>query len=296
LPRLPRKTAHSVADVISSTAWLLHPEGRKLTLSNVTAVFGNEMPSAEKQQLVRQSYGHFGRALADLYWSPRVTPENLGELIDLQELETLPRDGAKIFACFHYGSFEWIALALSLSGFPSTVVTQVFKNPLLNPIIERMRAVGGYQIVRREGAMLRLFRALRSGRNVVLAVDLTISPRLPSVPITCFGMHTCVTFAHGWLHKRTGAPIIPTHMQPLPDGRNRLVLHPPLMLASNASDREIAQACWDSFEPVVRQNPAPWLWMYKHWRYLPPNPQRPYPEYANESPHFHKLLARSAAG
>jgi len=31
----------------------------------------------------------------------------------------------------------------------------------------------------------------------------------------------------------------------------------------------------------VRKNAAPWLWMYKHWRYLPANPDRPYPFYAN---------------
>src|SRR5882724_3714932 len=32
--------------------------------------------------------------------------------------------------------------------------------------------------------------------------------------------------------------------------------------------QETAQACWNSFQPYVRKNPAPWLWMYEHWRYL----------------------------
>ena len=38
---------------------------------------------------------------------------------------------------------------------------------------------------------------------------------------------------------------------------------------ADASFQEMAQACWDQFEPFVRANPAPWLWMYKHWRYRP---------------------------
>jgi len=54
--------------------------------------------------------------------------------------------------------------------------------------------------------------------------------------------------------------------------------------------QQIAQACWDSFEPYVRKNPAPWLWMYKHWRYRPSDAQRPYPFYANVEPRFDKLL------
>jgi lauroyl/myristoyl acyltransferase len=107
-------------------------------------------------------------------------------------------------------------------------------------------------------------------------------------------MQTCVTFAHAWLHKRAGAPIIPTHCEPLPDGRYRLVLHPALEIAADATHQDIAQACWDRFEPVVRRNPAPWLWMYKHWRYRPAGAIRAYPNYANESHHFRRLLARMA--
>jgi hypothetical protein len=34
--------------------------------------------------------------------------------------------------------------------------------------------------------------------------------------------------------------------------------------------------------------------MYKHWRYRPPNASVAYPGYANESPHFRKLLVRTA--
>jgi hypothetical protein len=60
-----------------------------------------------------------------------------------------------------------------------------------------------------------------------------------------------------------------------------------------STHQEIAQACWDSFEPVVRQNPAPWLWMYKHWRYKPLAAPRPYPFYSQESPFFEQIAGRA---
>jgi hypothetical protein len=31
----------------------------------------------------------------------------------------------------------------------------------------------------------------------------------------------------------------------------------------------------------ARKNAAPWLWMYKQWRYPPTNPDHPYSFYAN---------------
>ncbi len=265
-------------------------------MQNLDSAFGLGLSRARKLKLVRKSYQYFARAMADLFWSRRLTNQNLPQIIDTSDLDRLTGEGgegkAAIFACLHYGGFEWIALVLGLRGIKCTVVTQSFKNPLLNTTFNDLREVSGHQTIRREGAILRLYKALRAKRSVTLAVDLTVSAKLPSVPITCFGMQTSVTFAHAWLHKRTGAPIIPTHCEPLPDGRYRLVLHAPLEIAPDARHQEIAQACWDRFEPVIRRNPAPWLWMYKHWRYRPTDAGRDYPEYANESPHFRKLLAR----
>ena len=80
-----------------------------------------------------------------------------------------------------------------------------------------------------------------------------------------------------------------------PEGRYRLVFHPPIEFPTGSSLREMAQACWDQFEPVVRANPAPWLWMYKHWRYRPlaPGPAA-YPFYANPSLEFERRLEERA--
>jgi Kdo2-lipid IVA lauroyltransferase/acyltransferase len=67
-------------------------------------------------------------------------------------------------------------------------------------------------------------------------------------------------------------------------------------LAAGAPLNEIAQACWDQFEPYVREHPAPWMWMYKHWRYRPAaaDPAE-YPFYSNVSPAFEQRLAESEA-
>jgi hypothetical protein len=57
----------------------------------------------------------------------------------------------------------------------------------------------------------------------------------------------------------------------------------------------MAQACWDQFEQVVRKNPAPWLWMYKHWRYRPLAANlAAYPFYANLSQDFERRLDEAA--
>ena len=291
-PRLPRPIGRWLGNVIGLLVSQLDLEGRRVGFANLTCAFGEKLSPRQRRRLVRHSYQHFSRAAADLYWSPRLTSANLRDVFDLRDLDRLQNRRGNIFACLHYGGFEFIALALGMSGFECTAVTQKFKNPLLTGPINALRETGGYQTIRREGALLRLYKALQAGRNVIFAIDLRVSPRFPSVPIISFGMQTSVTLAHAWLQQRTQAPIIPTYCEPLPHGRYRLVLLPALMISPNETEQQIAQKCWDAFEPVVRQKPAPWLWMYKHWRYLPPGATRAYPDYAKQSSHFNRLLAR----
>jgi lauroyl/myristoyl acyltransferase len=124
-----------------------------------------------------------------------------------------------------------------------------------------------------------------------MLVDLTVPPSQSAVAINCFGLETSVTSAHAWLHERTGGPIVPAHTEPLPGGCYRLVFHPRIANTAGMTHQQIAQACWNSFEPYVRKNPAPWLWMYKYWRYRPANPDRLYPFYSNFYRPFENMVA-----
>ena len=295
-PLFPRKMVEAIGSSFGWLASFLDREGRRVALSNLEHVFGATLTIAERKKIVRQSYRHFARAMTDLFWSPRLNADNFSELIEFAGLEQWSaalEDGKPvIWGCHHFSNFEWMATSVGLSGRRSVIMAQEFKNPLLDATFIALREWGGHRVVTRQGSLLHLYRALRRGERVAIFADLTISAKIPSVVIDCFGMKRCVSFAQAWLHQRTGAPIINAHMEPLPDGRYRLVFHPPLNLRAGASAREIAQACWDQFEPVIRKNPAPWMWMYKHWRYRPASAEQDaYPFYSNVSPHFEQRLA-----
>ena len=294
-PLFPRRMVDAIGSSFGWFASLADREGRRVALSNLEHVFGPAFTPAERKKIVRQSYRHFARAMTDLFWSPRLNARNFSELIEFSGLEqwtaALEEGKPVIWGCHHFSNFEWMATSVGLSGRRSVIMAQEFKNPMLDATFIALREWGGHRVVTRQGSLLHLYRALRRGERVAIFADLTISAKIPSVVIDCFGMKRCVSFAQAWLHQRTGAPIINAHMEPLPDGRYRLVFHPPLNLPPGASAREIAQACWDQFEPVIRKNPAPWMWMYKHWRYRPEGADpNSYPFYANVSPHFEKRL------
>ena len=110
-----------------------------------------------------------------------------------------------------------------------------------------------------------------------------------------FGMKMCVPLLHAVLAQRANALLIPVETQPQPDGTCRILAHPAIEFPENASLAAIAQRCWDTFEPILRARPELWLWPYKHFRFRPQETAHPYPEYANASAKFEKLLRSTIA-
>ena len=268
-------------------------EGRRTALANLAAVYGESHSENERRAIAAQAYRHFARTMLDQLWSSRLSAENYQHYIKIEAEDPDAIDRARetgaIWVTPHYGNFEWASLIMGFRDYPFTVVAQDFKNPLLTDLFNANRKISGHQIIPQRGAMLRLLKNLKAGGHAAFLTDLTIKPGRSAAIIDCFGLKTCVTALHAGLQRKTQQPVIPGYCIPLPDGSYQLKLLAPLKLDDHASNQEIAQACWDVFEPYIRENPAPWLWMYKHWRYRPQENGEHYPAYATPSPNFDKL-------
>jgi len=299
IPLCSRKACYRLAQVAGGLLSFLDRRRYHVALSNLEVVFGNQLSGRERRKIARDAFQHFARTMIDLLWSPRLTQLNFLWYIELQNVEETMRDTGPersfIVACYHYGNFEWLSLAGGFLELKGTIISQEFKNSSLDPIFKKLREQSGHELVPRERGIMRLYKVLRRKGRTALLVDLTLPPSQGAVAIDCFGLKTCVTSAHAWLNERTGVPIIPAHCEPLPNGRYRLIFHPKISNTVGMTHQQIAQACWNSFEPYVRKNPAPWLWMYKHWRYLPANADRPYPFYASFYRPFEDLIQRDKA-
>lgn len=295
VPLLPRSLCLFLARSLGTMASLLDRQGRKVALNNLEVAFCDQLGAHRRHRIMRASFQDFARTMIDLLWSPRLTRQNFRRYVELENFEETQRNTGPersiIIACYHYSNFEWLSLVCGFLGLPGTIIAQEFKNSRLDPIFRSLREQSGHELIPRERGIVRLYKVLRRKGRTALLVDLTVPPRQGAVAIECFGLKTSVTSAHAWLHQQTGAPIIPAHCEPLSGGRYRLVFHPKLENTANMTHQQIAQACWDSFEPYVRKHPAPWLWMYKHWRYKPKQPDRPYPFYAQSWSAFEKILA-----
>ena len=300
VPLLSHKSCLRLANALGWLMSIFDRHGRAVALSNLEVALGDRLSISQRKRIVRQSFQHFARTMLDLLWSPRLNRENFSRYIEFENFEEIAHatgpERSVLVACYHYSNFEWFSLASGYSGLAGTIISQEFKNSLLDPIFKKIREQSGHELIPRERGIIRLYKALRRKGRTALLVDLTVPPDLGAVAIECFGLKTSVTSAHAWLHKQTGVPIIPVHCEPRAGGRYRVVFHRKIDTTEGMTNQQIAQACWNSFAPYVEKNPAPWLWMYKHWRYRPANADRPYPFYSKVNDAFDKILREESSG
>ncbi|MEM9481966.1 MAG: lysophospholipid acyltransferase family protein [Verrucomicrobiota bacterium] len=300
VPKVPRSLLLRLADMLAGIAWCLDRRSRAVAMENLSAVFGGEDGWDEKRigRTAKDSFRYFARAMIDLFWSPRLDQEKAAALIRYDEKEFAPfdetvKDGA-ILLTPHYGNFEWIAYGMGFRGHQFCIIAQDFKNGRLTEIFSQLRSGSGHEVIRQEGAMLKLMRQLKKGGLAAFLPDLTVKPSQAATVIECFGLKASVTLLHAVLAQRTRKPMYGGVAVPQPDGTYLMRGISDFGIEEDDSLQVIAQKCWDKFEPIIRENPAPWLWMYKHWRYRPRGDEgEKYPTYANYSKAFDRLCEES---
>jgi lauroyl/myristoyl acyltransferase len=201
VPLLSRKACYRLALLLGSLGAMLDRRGRRVALSNLRVAFGDEISSPRRVQIVRESYQHFARTMLDFFWSPRLTSQNFSRYVEFENRERWDEENTRpgkpvVVGCYHYSNFEWLSIVSAFAGLEGVIIAQQFKNPLLDPIFLKLRQRSGHRVAPRKGAVMHLYRALRRGERFALLVDLTISAKLPTVAIKCFGLERCVTFAH----------------------------------------------------------------------------------------------------
>jgi lauroyl/myristoyl acyltransferase len=293
LPMLPRFGAMGLAKFLGKIWFMLDAKSRAVALANLKLAFPTEKSDDERREIALKSFQRIAQTTIDVFWSKRLNASNYNRWIQMEGFDKAREIASVkggIFVCIHYGSFEWLALGPGFYGMHGGVLAQSFKNPLLEPLYNSMRAAAGQRMITRAGGMLPIMRILKQGGFVGMLVDLTLPTKFPSRITSIFGALTNVTCIQAILHKRTGAPIIPIEARPNDDGTCRIIAHPPLNVNPEMSEAEIVRMTWDFFEPQIRARPDLWLWAYKHWRYRNPTDPESAPFYANRSSLFDKKM------
>lgn len=301
LPKLPRRTIMLLARAAGAAAYACDWRGRHTAHENLRVAFAREGITPEQiRRIALESYQTFARTFLELFWSVRLTRENYPEIMHFRfedpTVEELARKRGALLVTPHFGNFEVLSNCWGFRDFSFLVVAQEFKNPALTGIFARLRGMTGHRLIPQTGAMLRLIKNLSHQGSAAMLTDLNIKPGKMAAAVRYFGLLTSVTTLHTHIAKRLGLPIIVCIATPLGDEGYRVNVEAALEPEDFDSPISMARAVWELCERRIRETPEAWMWMYKHWRYLPtPELDSAYPVYANYWKLFQKLVEDTAA-
>ena len=270
LNTMPRRWALAISGWTGGLAYLAARGPRRLTLANLAMAYGDEISLKQIRQLGRNVFRELGRNVVDVARMPRVTAENVDDLVradGLAYLESAYGEGRGVVAVSaHLGNFELMGTYLALKGFDVTVVAAPLYDARLDALLVKNREVGGLNVVSRDKAATAIYRALKKGNVVGLLVDQ--DTRGAGITVPFFGWPARTPTGPAVLADRSGAPIVPMAIHRLPDDTHLVTVRPPIQPAGGTPEEveETTRAYTEELEWFIRRAPAQWVWLHDRWK------------------------------
>jgi KDO2-lipid IV(A) lauroyltransferase len=244
---------------------------RRIALANIARALPSKSLE-ERRATIRSVFAHFGSVLLELIKIGTLTNDEILAHLETEGEERVRQAYAKgrgvLLFTGHFGYWEVGAVALALRVQPVSVMARPLDNPYLHRMLERIRTRLGNSVIYRQGAIRKVLQELAGNRGVAILIDQHLHTP-DAVYVDFFSRPAATTNALAALALRTGAPVIPAFIMPLPHGRYRVVfehaVEPPTSDSPDAV-RQFTQRCTDVLEMYIRRHPDLWLWMHRRWR------------------------------
>jgi Kdo2-lipid IVA lauroyltransferase/acyltransferase len=270
---LPHAAARPLGSWFGRLAHLLDRRHRRVAAANLALAFPALAP-AERRLLAAACFRHFGAALCDLISADRFDPVELCRRFTYEGWEHLDRAerlGRGVFLLgAHHGYWEISGRPIGLYRGVIHTVARPADNPYLDRELSRLRQRLGYAVIHKRGAARRMLQVVRAGGRVGILPDQRVQER-EGILVSFFGHPALTTPVLARLSRRDGCPVVPVFAYPLPRGRYRLVVRPPILPGEvDGQDEEAAATALtrrylEIIEQEIRDHPQMWLWMHRRW-------------------------------
>ena len=260
---------------------LLLPRYRKIAHINLKQAFPN-LSEKERQVIIDDSYKSLARLIWDFARIPKLNMEWVEKHVEFPGPEILnklsrntPRKGC-IFATGHLGSFELLAYAAGLKGFPMSFVVRNFPNKILDQWWNGRRGVYGNRVINRKGAVQNTIDAIEDGQDVGILFDQNLT-RKHAIFAPFFGRLAATTKIIGIATLRTKVPVMVVCISYKGNDYYKIdcrecdcnEIYQNENISNEEKMRIITEKVSLIYESMVRENPEAWFWMHRRWKTTP---------------------------
>jgi Kdo2-lipid IVA lauroyltransferase/acyltransferase len=278
---LPFRVTWAFGGLVGQMAWWLARRDRELALAHLALAFP-ERTEAERREIARDSFRHFGHGAAEVALMARIDRDLPRYMSFAGDGEALLRGASQagkgfIFVTGHVGSWEILARRIVAAGVPAVVIAARSWDRRIDEIVETFRGRGGVPTLFREDPSggRALLRAMRDGKALGILIDQ--DTKVQSVFVPFFGRLASTPRAAADLALRFGCPVfVGWSRRRGPRAGDGYVLEVEAVpFDASPVDKEaevlrITAHCTARLEEAIRRAPAEWVWMHRRWKTKPP--------------------------
>jgi len=269
---LPLVWVQKIAGALGAFIYTVLGFRRGIVRENLTKAFPAES-LGRLNDVARDVYRNVAASLCELLWFPSLTPEQLEDLVELDDRElflALHRKGKGIvIVTAHVGNWELISPAVFLKT--DIRVHALYKpqsNRLIDEKIAERRTRFGTAVVPMGLGVREILRALQQGDAVLVAADQS-APK-ESIHLEFFGRSVPVFQGPAAFSLKAEAPMISVFAIRKPDGHYMLrckQVPTDDLTYSDEAIHTLTQRHLTITEAVIREYPGQWMWTHRRWKH-----------------------------
>ncbi len=255
---------------------------RRVTLENLARAFP-EMEPRRRRKIARGAYINLAIVGMEMLQARKLDPERVMTLVHLDSgsealyHEVMKEGKGVIFVGGHYGNWELMAARTAAVGYPSSVIVQSQRNPLMDRDLNTTRERLGFNIVGRGQAVRGMVKILKEGGAAMVLADQDAGTR-DGLFVGFFGHPASTYQGPAIFHLRSGAPILGARIHRV-HGKYQLTYHrldqkalegTPADAGEDARVLRLTEYYMTWLEEQIRMDPFQYLWLHKRWKSRPP--------------------------
>ena len=271
---VPLRLLHLVGKGLALLVFCIWRKRRGIIIENLKLAFGPRLNKKEIKKLYRGILTNIGKGVVETLKQPSL-PDRFfhdTEVIGLDHLENALSQGKGVIAVSaHLGNFPLIGRKFSQLGYRFNYLVRNPHNRWFVKLFEWTMECKGVTLIPDKPKNLcikRLIECLKNGEILFILSD--ISAVAGGIYVDFFG-HEVPTFKGPvTLSLRCGAPIVPIFIVWEDEGRQRIMIEPPLhLIRGGRMEDDIYKnisLITKIIEDYIRRYPAQWWWVHRRWK------------------------------
>jgi KDO2-lipid IV(A) lauroyltransferase len=223
-----------------------------------------------REQATRQIFRYLGVSAAELIklediWQER--EKRIEFVLEPEALKHMQTGRATIFVTAHVGAWQVAPLVTRKFGFNVCTIYAPESNPTMNELMRDLRKSFGETLIAADAGPRPLIKELNAGNSIIMAMD--TRPETGKL-IPFFGVDALTNTSAAGLALRTGAALVVSCAERLPNARYRITVYDPLVSPiPDAPVKEQAAAMTEIvhryFEQWITEYPDQWVCLKRRW-------------------------------